>query len=129
MVDKIPRKLRRKEALETLAGSPGGNGMDGNGRVRERLESPSLPRPQGDPTSLASAPLTPSPPGVPKSPSSPSTPQSHLFPLRQTSLRKRVAGSAGMAALAQDIRVALLGQKLDHVWMDTHYVGLQFPDP
>ncbi|XP_045318175.1 transferrin receptor protein 2 isoform X1 [Leopardus geoffroyi] len=49
--------------------------------------------------------------------------------IRQTSLRKRVAGSAGMAALAQDIRVALLGQKLDHVWMDTHYVGLQFPDP
>ncbi|XP_053069462.1 transferrin receptor protein 2 isoform X5 [Acinonyx jubatus] len=49
--------------------------------------------------------------------------------IRQISLRKRVAGSAGMAALAQDIRVALLGQKLDHVWMDTHYVGLQFPDP
>ncbi|XP_058425105.1 transferrin receptor protein 2 isoform X2 [Diceros bicornis minor] len=49
--------------------------------------------------------------------------------IRQTSLRKRVAGSAGMAALSQDIRVALSSQKLDHVWMDTHYVGLQFPDP
>ncbi|XP_025875252.1 transferrin receptor protein 2 isoform X1 [Vulpes vulpes] len=49
--------------------------------------------------------------------------------IRQTSLRKRMAGSAGMAALAQDIREALSSQKLDHVWMDTHYVGLQFPDP
>ncbi|EFB16436.1 hypothetical protein PANDA_017113, partial [Ailuropoda melanoleuca] len=49
--------------------------------------------------------------------------------IRQTSLRKRMAGSAGMAALAQDIRGALSSQKLDHVWMDTHYVGLQFPDP
>lgn len=39
-----------------------------------------------------------------------------------------MAGSAGMAALAQDIRAALLREKLDHVWMDTHYVGLQFPD-
>ncbi|XP_064334722.1 transferrin receptor protein 2 isoform X3 [Camelus dromedarius] len=49
--------------------------------------------------------------------------------IRQTSLRQRMAGSAGMAALAQDIREALLHQQLDHVWMDTHYVGLQFPDP
>ncbi|XP_069426160.1 transferrin receptor protein 2 isoform X3 [Ovis canadensis] len=49
--------------------------------------------------------------------------------IRQTSLRERVAGSAGMAALAQDIRAELLRQRLDHVWMDTHYVGLQFPDP
>ncbi|XP_060029406.1 transferrin receptor protein 2 isoform X2 [Erinaceus europaeus] len=49
--------------------------------------------------------------------------------IRQTSLRERVAGSAGMAALAGDIRQALSRQKLDHVWMDTHYVGLQFPDP
>ncbi|XP_048080573.1 transferrin receptor protein 2 isoform X3 [Ursus arctos] len=49
--------------------------------------------------------------------------------IRQTSLRKRMAGSAGMASLAQDIREALSSQKLDHVWMDTHYVGLQFPDP
>ncbi|XP_019608373.1 transferrin receptor protein 2 isoform X2 [Rhinolophus sinicus] len=49
--------------------------------------------------------------------------------IRQTSLRKRMAGSAGMAALAQDVRAALLRQKLDHVWTDTHYVGLQFPDP
>lgn len=40
-----------------------------------------------------------------------------------------MAGSAGMASLAQDIREALSSQKLDHVWMDTHYVGLQFPDP
>ncbi|XP_066130513.1 transferrin receptor protein 2 [Saccopteryx bilineata] len=48
--------------------------------------------------------------------------------IRQTSLRERVAGSAGMASLAQDIRAALLRQKLDHVWTDTHYVGLQFPD-
>nr|XP_031532544.1 transferrin receptor protein 2 isoform X4 [Vicugna pacos] len=49
--------------------------------------------------------------------------------IRQTSLRQRMAGSAGMAALAQDIREALLRQQLDHVWLDTHYVGLQFPDP
>ncbi|KAF6357658.1 transferrin receptor 2 [Rhinolophus ferrumequinum] len=48
--------------------------------------------------------------------------------IRQTSLRQRMAGSAGMAALAQDVRAALLRQKLDHVWTDTHYVGLQFPD-
>ncbi|XP_077852540.1 transferrin receptor protein 2 isoform X10 [Macaca mulatta] len=34
-----------------------------------------------------------------------------------------------MAALTQDIRAALSRQKLDHVWTDTHYVGLQFPDP
>ncbi|KAL4827404.1 hypothetical protein H8958_022457 [Nasalis larvatus] len=49
--------------------------------------------------------------------------------IRETSLRERVAGSAGMAALTQDIRAALSRQKLDHVWTDTHYVGLQFPDP
>ncbi|XP_008578935.1 PREDICTED: transferrin receptor protein 2 [Galeopterus variegatus] len=49
--------------------------------------------------------------------------------IRQTSLRERVAGSAGMAALTQDISAALSRQKLDHVWTDTHYVGLQFPDP
>uniref|UniRef100_G3U7U3 Transferrin receptor protein 2 n=1 Tax=Loxodonta africana TaxID=9785 RepID=G3U7U3_LOXAF len=49
--------------------------------------------------------------------------------LRQTSSRERGAGSAGMAALAQDIRAELSRQKLDHVWTDTHYVGLQFPDP
>ncbi|XP_045675425.1 transferrin receptor protein 2 isoform X1 [Phyllostomus hastatus] len=48
--------------------------------------------------------------------------------IRQTSLRERVAGSAGMAALAQDVRAELSRQKLDHVWTDTHYVGLQFPD-
>ncbi|KAG8523751.1 Transferrin receptor protein 2 [Galemys pyrenaicus] len=49
--------------------------------------------------------------------------------IRQISLRERVAGSAGMASLARDIRAALSRQKLDHVWTDTHYVGLQFPDP
>ncbi|XP_055148597.1 transferrin receptor protein 2 isoform X1 [Symphalangus syndactylus] len=49
--------------------------------------------------------------------------------IRETSLRERVAGSAGMAALTQDLRAALSRQKLDHVWTDTHYVGLQFPDP
>ncbi|XP_024427471.2 transferrin receptor protein 2 isoform X2 [Desmodus rotundus] len=48
--------------------------------------------------------------------------------IRQTSLRERVAGSAGMAALAQDIRAEFSRQKMDHVWTDTHYVGLQFPD-
>lgn len=59
----------------------------------------------------------------------PPAPQSPFSLHRQTSLRERVAGSAGMAALAQDIRAELLRQRLDHVWMDTHYVGLQFPDP
>ncbi|KAM5228621.1 transferrin receptor protein 2 [Ctenodactylus gundi] len=49
--------------------------------------------------------------------------------IRQTSLRERVAGSAGTAALVQDILETLSRQKLDHVWTDTHYVGLQFPDP
>ncbi|KAK2492510.1 hypothetical protein MC885_001675 [Smutsia gigantea] len=49
--------------------------------------------------------------------------------IRLTSFRERVSGSAGMAALAQDIRAVLSSQKLDHVWTDTHYVGLQFPDP
>ncbi|MBZ3884662.1 Transferrin receptor protein 2, partial [Sciurus carolinensis] len=49
--------------------------------------------------------------------------------IRETSLRPRVAGSPGMAALAQDVVAALSRQKLDHVWTDTHYVGLQFPDP
>ncbi|KAM9211056.1 transferrin receptor protein 2 isoform 2-T2 [Dugong dugon] len=34
-----------------------------------------------------------------------------------------------MAALAQDFRAELSRQKLDHVWTDTHYVGLQFPHP
>ncbi|CAK6444532.1 unnamed protein product [Pipistrellus nathusii] len=48
--------------------------------------------------------------------------------IRHTSLRERVAGSAGMAALARDIHAALSRQKLDHVWTDTHYVGLQYPD-
>ncbi|XP_005413764.1 PREDICTED: transferrin receptor protein 2 isoform X2 [Chinchilla lanigera] len=48
--------------------------------------------------------------------------------IRQTSRRERMAGSAGMAALAQDILAVLSRQKLDHVWTDTHYVGLQFPD-
>ncbi|XP_007954082.1 transferrin receptor protein 2 [Orycteropus afer afer] len=49
--------------------------------------------------------------------------------IRQTSSRERTAGSAGMAALAQDVRSEFSRQKLDHVWTDTHYVGLQFPDP
>lgn len=49
--------------------------------------------------------------------------------LRLTSLRERVAGSARMATLVQDILDKLSSQKLDHVWTDTHYVGLQFPDP
>ncbi|XP_023570085.1 transferrin receptor protein 2 [Octodon degus] len=48
--------------------------------------------------------------------------------IRQTSLQERMAGSAGMAALANDILASLSRQKLDHVWTDTHYVGLQFPD-
>lgn len=94
--------------------------------VRERLRSSSPPR--VTPRLWHHSLLPPSPPGAQKS-LSPSEPQSHLFPLRQTSLRKRMAGSAGMASLAQDIREALSSQKLDHVWMDTHYVGLQFPDP
>lgn len=34
-----------------------------------------------------------------------------------------------MATLVQDILSTLSRQKLDHVWTDTHYVGLQFPDP
>lgn len=88
--------------------------------------------------SLRSQPLTawePGPPlaswlpGAQKSgPCSPPGPQSPLSPPRQTSLRERVAGSAGMAALARDIHAALSRQKLDHVWTDTHYVGLQYPD-
>ncbi|GAB1290336.1 Transferrin receptor protein 2 [Apodemus speciosus] len=49
--------------------------------------------------------------------------------IRLTSLRERVAGSAKMATLVQDILDKLSRQKLDHVWTDTHYVGLQFPDP
>lgn len=49
--------------------------------------------------------------------------------IRLTSLRERVAGSARMATLVQDILSTLSRQKLDHVWTDTHYVGLQFPDP
>lgn len=92
---------------------------------------PSLPLPSPPFSSLLPSSFPPSPPGAQKSqPLSPPAPQSHhLSLLRQTSLRKRMAGSAGMAALAQDIRAALLRQKLDHVWTDTHYVGLQFPDP
>ncbi|XP_035299295.1 transferrin receptor protein 2 [Cricetulus griseus] len=34
-----------------------------------------------------------------------------------------------MATLVQDILEMFSRQKLDHVWTDTHYVGLQFPDP
>ncbi|XP_006896525.1 PREDICTED: transferrin receptor protein 2 [Elephantulus edwardii] len=49
--------------------------------------------------------------------------------IRQTSSQQRAAGSPGMAALAQDVRTEFSRQKLDHVWTDTHYVGLQFPDP
>ncbi|XP_010607808.1 transferrin receptor protein 2 isoform X2 [Fukomys damarensis] len=48
--------------------------------------------------------------------------------IRQTSFRERMAGSAGMASLAQDTLALMSRQKLDHVWADTHYVGLQFPD-
>ena len=78
--------------------------------------------------------LPPHPPRLLQEPRSPGpsplpcTNQFHLSPLRQTSLRERVAGSAGMAALAQDIRAEFSRQKMDHVWTDTHYVGLQFPD-
>uniref|UniRef100_A0A1U8CCU9 Transferrin receptor protein 2 n=1 Tax=Mesocricetus auratus TaxID=10036 RepID=A0A1U8CCU9_MESAU len=49
--------------------------------------------------------------------------------IRLTSLRERVAGSVRMATLVQDILDTFSRQKLDHVWTDTHYVGLQFPDP
>nr|XP_003470195.3 transferrin receptor protein 2 [Cavia porcellus] len=49
--------------------------------------------------------------------------------IMQISLLDRMAGSAGMASLAQDILALLSSLKLDHVWTDTHYVGLQFPDP
>ncbi|MEJ1272688.1 transferrin receptor 2 [Cricetulus griseus] len=49
--------------------------------------------------------------------------------IRLTSLRERVAGSPRMATLVQDILEMFSRQKLDHVWTDTHYVGLQFPDP
>lgn len=45
-----------------------------------------------------------------------------------TTLRERVAGSTMMATLVKDILDMFSSQKLDHVWTDTHYVGLQFPD-
>ncbi|XP_004705655.1 transferrin receptor protein 2 [Echinops telfairi] len=48
--------------------------------------------------------------------------------IRETSSRQRASGSAGMAALVQDLRTEFSRQRLDHVWTDTHYVGLQFPD-
>lgn len=48
--------------------------------------------------------------------------------LRVTTLRERVAGSTMMATLVKDILDMFSSQKLDHVWTDTHYVGLQFPD-
>nr|XP_045000016.1 transferrin receptor protein 2 [Jaculus jaculus] len=48
--------------------------------------------------------------------------------IRQTSRRERVAGSPEMSAMAEDLLEGLSRQKLDHVWTDTHYVGLQFPD-
>ncbi|KAM7331786.1 hypothetical protein ACRRTK_008494 [Alexandromys fortis] len=49
--------------------------------------------------------------------------------IRLTSLRERMAGSARMATLVQDILDQFLSHKLNHVWTDTHYVGLQLPDP
>ncbi|XP_038624906.1 transferrin receptor protein 2 isoform X1 [Tachyglossus aculeatus] len=48
--------------------------------------------------------------------------------IRSTSSRERTSGSAGMTALSHQIRNTFSQRKLDHVWMDTHYVGLQFPD-
>ncbi|XP_052610038.1 transferrin receptor protein 2 isoform X2 [Peromyscus californicus insignis] len=48
--------------------------------------------------------------------------------IRVTTLRERVAGSTMMATLVKDILDMFSSQKLDHVWTDTHYVGLQFPD-
>lgn len=49
--------------------------------------------------------------------------------IRLTSLRERMAGSARMATLVQDILDQFSSHKLNHVWTDTHYVGLQLPDP
>nr|XP_048289911.1 transferrin receptor protein 2 isoform X1 [Myodes glareolus]XP_048289912.1 transferrin receptor protein 2 isoform X1 [Myodes glareolus]XP_048289913.1 transferrin receptor protein 2 isoform X1 [Myodes glareolus]XP_048289914.1 transferrin receptor protein 2 isoform X1 [Myodes glareolus]XP_048289915.1 transferrin receptor protein 2 isoform X1 [Myodes glareolus]XP_048289917.1 transferrin receptor protein 2 isoform X1 [Myodes glareolus] len=49
--------------------------------------------------------------------------------IRLTSLRERMAGSARMATLVQDILDIFSSHKLNHVWTDTHYVGLQLPDP
>lgn len=54
---------------------------------------------------------------------------SDLSLLRLTSLRERMAGSARMATLVQDILDIFSSHKLNHVWTDTHYVGLQLPDP
>lgn len=66
--------------------------------------------------------------GVPFLYCSPSS-QCHLSLLRLTSLRERMAGSARMATLVQDILDIFSSHKLNHVWTDTHYVGLQLPDP
>lgn len=116
-------RFKQKEALETFQRNPGSDG-------RRALRAPHCPGLGPPHTSGNLPPLPPSPPGPQKSlPLSPPAPQSPLSLRRQTSLRERVAGSAGMAALVQDLRAVLLSQKLDHVWMDTHYVGLQFPDP
>ncbi|KAM9001725.1 transferrin receptor protein 2 isoform X1 [Sarcophilus harrisii] len=49
--------------------------------------------------------------------------------IRSISLMDRFSGSPGMTTLSHQIRDMFSQQKLDHVWMDTHYVGLQFPDP
>ncbi|XP_072497485.1 transferrin receptor protein 2 isoform X5 [Notamacropus eugenii] len=49
--------------------------------------------------------------------------------IRTISLLERSSGSPGMTTLSHQIRDMFSQQKLDHVWMDTHYVGLQFPDP
>ncbi|XP_074081434.1 transferrin receptor protein 2 isoform X3 [Macrotis lagotis] len=49
--------------------------------------------------------------------------------IRTISLLERSSGSPGMTTLSRQIRDMFSQQKLDHVWMDTHYVGLQFPDP
>lgn len=59
----------------------------------------------------------------------PPSSQCDLSLLRLTSLRERMAGSARMATLVQDILDQFLSHKLNHVWTDTHYVGLQLPDP
>lgn len=130
MVDSFPlleAKVLSRRPWRRLSHSPGGEELGGDGRVRLRSLSPRGT--QGDPRLWHPSPRPPSPLGAQKSrPLSPPAPQSHMSPFRQTSLRERVAGSAGMAALTQDVRAALLRQKLDHVWTDTHYVGLQFPD-
>ncbi|CAO2630107.1 Transferrin receptor protein 2, partial [Lemmus lemmus] len=49
--------------------------------------------------------------------------------IRLTSLKERMAGSARMATLVQEILDKFSRHKLNHVWTDTHYVGLQLPDP